>query len=448
MKRNFILLLSAAFILISSCKKETPDPSLPATSPVPGFYSQGSIFILSFERLDTLLITNSGSVPLNWALSIDTGYLSAVPASGVIQAGQLMRVLLKAAPSVPENSSFNTIAKLTGNGVSKEIEIKYGPEDKGRTFLPAETIKDVAFDQLNSMLYFISGNSTSLFRYDLKTAAFDKLPVNYRPTCIGISPDSKYAAIGQDGKVTFVDLANFTVNKTADVGFEVYDIEMSNNDMAYLSANAESGLYGLSLAGASVFNFSIQNFREKQINLALDAGGQFIYCATTQSSDNTVSKMSLGNDTPYLYRSTTHGAGANIWLSENGKLLFGDVGNVFNSDDLSSSGSFSNRGRITYAAHSLKQHSAYVVLNNIFTEVRPDVYVFDPATFALKGTIKMDKYVHINYQATKTELEAEPRFIFYNKDQDELLLVTRLTDVINNIEAPLRFPWSLQRIRL
>ena len=221
---------------------------------------------------------------------------------------------------------------------------------------------DAEFSQFLNAVVAVGESPNRLHIYRPETGAFTSVDLAASPRCVSVSPDGKFAAVGHDHSITYVDLVNATVVKTLAVSTDVLDIVLAGNGFVYafprvdqwefircvnIATNTETAHTGGSIYAGTLAR--------------LHPGGTAMYGADNDVSPSDIEKYSItGGTAAYQYDSPYHGdygMCGDLWISSNGLEIYTACGNVFRSSsdpaiDMTYAGSFSEDGSIRWASHS------------------------------------------------------------------------------------------------
>ena len=87
-------------------------------------------------------------------------------------------------------------------------------------------ITDAYLDQQTDILYFTTGQPNRFVAYDISAKTIIReLSLSHAPSCFSMLEDGSKALIGHSGYITCVDMNSFSVIKTIEVNYNIYDIE-------------------------------------------------------------------------------------------------------------------------------------------------------------------------------------------------------------------------------
>jgi len=87
-------------------------------------------------------------------------------------------------------------------------------------------VTDARLDKTGGILYLTTSQPNRLLAYNTKTKTIDReLALSKAPTCFSLSEDGHQALIGHSGLISCVDMNVFSVTKTLDVNYDIFDIE-------------------------------------------------------------------------------------------------------------------------------------------------------------------------------------------------------------------------------
>jgi hypothetical protein len=150
------------------------------------------------------------------------------------------------------------------------------------------------------------------------------------PTSVSVGPGDRFAAVGHDRLISYVDLQDAQVIKTVGLGSYVYDVVLARNGWIY--ASSRGGEYADVLA-VRVSPEGVEHQRRPALHPytlhKLHPGAESLYGAAPSH----IEKADVSNGMPdYAYRSpflADHPACADLWLSEDGQRIFTACGHVF-----------------------------------------------------------------------------------------------------------------------
>lgn len=154
-------------------------------------------------------------------------------------------------------------------------------------------------------------------------------------TDVSISPNGLWAAIGQDAKVTLIDLSAASITEVFSVPAIVTDLVLTDNGFVYaLGHTTWAGIYTLNTATGEV---NVTNFFDTGL-IRLHPAQNRIYYATHGTSPDDIGRISLDETGAVTGEmdSIYHGyyiMCGNVWPSDDGKLLFTACGSTFTSTE-------------------------------------------------------------------------------------------------------------------
>jgi hypothetical protein len=83
---------------------------------------------------------------------------------------------------------------------------------------------------LNKIIAVASQPSNQLHIYDPVTETDTTVNLNLVPTCVSVSPDGLYAAVGHNAWISYVNLSTGTLVKTVAVTADVFDVVLADNE--------------------------------------------------------------------------------------------------------------------------------------------------------------------------------------------------------------------------
>lgn len=240
-------------------------------------------------------------------------------------------------------------------------------------------VSDAEYSKQLNKIIMVSSNPRQLHIYDPVTEENIDIDLPLTPTCVSVSPDGLYAAVGHDGWISYVNLTTAILEKTLSVTTDVLDIVLAGNGYVYAFPKRDqwenircveitTGAETLS-TGGSIYAGTLAK---------LHPSGNAIYGADNGLSPSDIEKYSIVAGTAvYLYDSPYHGdypMCGDLWVSEDGLRIFTRCGNVFRSSELRGQDMTYN---VSLSGLSLIEHLSHSSLANKVIAI-PGVDWIDP----------------------------------------------------------------------
>jgi hypothetical protein len=288
-------------------------------------------------------------------------------------------------------------------------------------------VVDAEYSKSLDAIVAVAETPNRLHIYRPTAQSFVSVALPAVPSSVSVGPDGKFAAVGHNRSISYVDLENGVLVKTLNVTTDVFDIVLAGNGFVYafprssdsirtvnIASDAETGHSGWSIYGGTLAR--------------LHPGGLWMYGANNGVSPSSMEKYDISAGTAsYKYRSPYHGDYAicgNLWFSEEGSRIYTACGNVFRSTDNSTTdmtyaGKLGDETSIRWASHS--QLSGSVAVLPFFQ--RPsywwgstpparydhEIHYYTPDFLAYQG-----KLVLPTFQKETTSVQWRGRWHFYD----------------------------------
>jgi len=304
------------------------------------------------------------------------------------------------------------------------------------------TITDAWADKSNNILYLATSQPNRLLAYNMKTRTIDReLALSKAPTCFSISEDGHKAIIGHSGLISSVNIDNFSVTKTIEVNYNIFDIEWGTDNWCCYTGPADlqwSNLYWINLdtnetsnSGASLYGGSIlrkvpgQNYIvASEINLS---SGVHIYNSNSKEEE--------------YYIFTYIG---NFWFSETGTYLFSGK-NIYRTSQLFSTTDYAydlppidNFSPVPYQTywidHSSASHSVLILssASDYYFDTQREILQYEDNDYTRVKTYYYDDYYN--------GYPAQAQYVFANGTGDELVVIKNVVSD-NNLND-----WSIEHV--
>jgi hypothetical protein len=288
-------------------------------------------------------------------------------------------------------------------------------------------------NSLNKIIMVASTPSNQLHIYDPVTETDTAVNLNLVPTCVSVSPDGLYAAVGHNAWISYINLSTGTLVKTLSVTADVFDIVLAGNGYVYAFPRIDqwSEIHTVNIStGVETLGTSWAIYAGTRAKL--HPGGTTIYGADNGLSPSDIEKYDIsGGTATYLYDSPYHGdyyMCGDLWMSEDGLRIFTRCGNVFRSspnryssgttpEDMTYNGALQGLTLVKHLSHSQTIGMVAAVPENTYSSTTADtevqIFNYEFLTFSSKVTLPSfvvssasayaghGKYVFYNSSATK-----------------------------------------------
>jgi len=193
--------------------------------------------------------------------------------------------------------------------------------------LPFKVIDAEYSKSLNKIIMVSGTPSNQLHIYDSIGNVDQTIDLSALPSCVSVSPDGLYAAVGHDGTISYVDLISKVVLKTLIVtSGNIFDIILAGNGYIYA---VKDQFIGVEISTGTV------------TASAVPAGGRVRLHPSGMAIYSTIGyaalKFGISSGTPvYLYSSDNipgqyYAVGDDIWITEDGTNLITQSGNIYSA---------------------------------------------------------------------------------------------------------------------
>ena len=428
-----------------------------------GFFGEHTLYELPdsvnfsvFTNQKSIILKNEGNVVIEYGCSTSNGYVFLTETSGAIPVGGQGNIEININRSTMETGTYNSMIFININGKTDTISVTVDNIKEQKTIVESD-ITDAEFSKQKNQLIYVSTNPLSLTIHNVLNKSFDHIPLSFIPICVSVSPDGNHAAVGHDGKVSYVDLISKVVIKTLDVPCYIFDIALTTTGWAYAIPNDGTHTYVqcINFSNNTVTSSTGYSIYDRS-KIKLHPSEKYIYLADNGVSPADLRKLDVQNGTAvFLYDSPYHGdypSGYDLWFSEDGNRIFTKYKSVFKTSELQPLDMLYN-GKITFETSSSYSYKNLVWLdhanakNNLYILATgedyydpnsPFLYIFNATNLVFKSQIALEKYtIPDNFGGGKF-YESEPYFAFCNSAGNKVYVVAKATG------AGLLYEWSIQ----
>jgi hypothetical protein len=353
-------------------------------------------------------VTVTATIGCLWQASSNATWL-AVGAGGVSSGSGT--VTIQAAPNLQTVSRTGTVT-IAGLTYTVTQNAAAAP---GTNPITASPVRPVAADYSTALdrMILVSTNPDLLTIFDPVTGNGQTVALVMPPTALSISTDGLHAAVGHDGRISYVNLANATVEKTLPVTETVYELALGPTDIyafplrdqweAVRVVNIASGtetLWNWIYAGSTAGNIS--------------PNGKYLYINASKRYDITQPLASAFD--------AIIGYNPRQWFSQDGSRLFSGSGQVFRlsdvaAQDLQYNGTLVTNGLTAVADSSLQQVTATVATGSTTDTT---IKFFGQQYLSAIGGISIPQFT-----VGSKSYDAHGRYLFWNTAGNRLFAVVQ-----------------------
>lgn len=397
-----------------------------------------SLGVNYFEDQYKLKIYNAGNVAYDWSAAFNDSYFTLTPANGTLQIRDTVEVTLTPVRAGLGTGDYSTVLAIQNNksgSFNVKTTVRNYLEEK---WLLTDQVVDAEYDDINNVIVTVNSNMT-LKKLDPATSTSTEVAINKIPTCVSISPDGNYAVVGHSGMISYVNLTTMTIEAEHSVSCDAIDVVLAPNGYAYVFPKADQWetIRCIKLStGAETQHSGSSIYAGTRAKL--HPNGTAIYGADRGLSPSDFEKYDIsGGTADYLYDSPYHGDYAfsgDIWISENGNLLFARSGNVFKSTadqttDMVYTGDITSSSQwVITLDHSTEANRVYTIFTtgSLYDEIPSSVVsAFDGTYLTAKGTIDLPQYMQPDCNGGGTLHRSLGYFGFFNSDGTKYYVITK-----------------------
>ncbi len=198
---------------------------------------------------------------------------------------------------------------------------------------------DAEYSDALDRLIMVSASPNRLHIYNPEVGTEQTVDLSAIPTSVSVSPNGKYAAVGHNQSISYVNLSAATLDKTLNVATDVGDIVLAGNGYVHaFPKEAEEGaivrIHSVSIATGTDTEHSGITAISGGIRAVLHPSGESMYgVRTSQYLTEALEKYTISSGVAaYAYDSIYNGEPplcGNLWLTQDGADIFTACGDVF-----------------------------------------------------------------------------------------------------------------------
>lgn len=421
-------------LLFSGCNE---DEIIIPEDPYSAFsVSQDRLNFKNTETTKSFYIKNDGNVPLAWSLAINENFLNAIPSSGEINVSDSVEVNVEVSKDNLGMDRYEAHIQISSDSLPFHLIAVSMVNFTETKWLLQDEIADAEYDKKNDLIIAVTAKTNKLIVIDPERESMKELDLKIPASCVSVSSDGFYAAVGHMGAISYVNLQEMKVEKVIGLTFDVFDVVLTARKWLYAfpGEGQHVHIYAMDLNTDRVFN-SWGTIYDKTIG-KLHPSGKYIYGATTRISPSDFEKydISMGGNAKILYDSPYHGDyefGGNIWISEEGDFLFAKSRNIFTSTeeaatDLKYVKALQGEGQVLCLDHSAKARKTFAVFSNgsYGNTSNSGIRKYDQ-DFNLTGTVPLPKFLSEGKNGIQYVSESEALFGFFNAEGNKFYVLVK-----------------------
>jgi len=391
-----------------------------------------------FENEKTFSINNGDGPTFNWEIINTNPFIQYMPASGSLNSGNstLVKVLIDRAVLTTKVTDLEIrINNDQPQSVAQQINIDFYKEEK---LLISGKVIDAEYNRDKDSLIFVSTEPNEIRKYNSKSGETVALPLNMPPNCVSVSQDGNFAAVGHNGRFSYVDLTTMQLVLMYQVTCDVSDIVLAPNYWVYA--------FPAEYQGTAVRCVNLDNKLESLTEdwavygnekAKLHPTGQYIYTANNGVTPSDFGKLDIREGVAkYLYDSKYHGEfefAGNLWMNENGSRLFAKSRNAFDAaedktTDMLYDGALEGEQFITTMDIHTVAKKLYAILEtgNGYPKI-PDSYIrlYDSNFLTYKSQIKLPGFLKSIENGEGQLYDSEGHFGFFDASGSQFHLLVK-----------------------
>ncbi len=403
---------------------------------------ESSIEFDYFDSQMSLSVRNDGNIAFNWNVDLSAvEYLSADAISGNLTPGQSENITFTLDRSNLESDVFSAsliVSNDYGQSETVAVAVQNYKEEK---WLFDGTVIDAEYDKNNDVIVAVLESPNELRIFDPKTNSSESIALNLPPTCVSVSVDGKFAAVGHNGNFAYVNLSTMEIERNYAVTTDAWDIILAPNDWVYVfpARDQWERIRCIRLSTGVETEHTGNSIRERT-KVKLHPSGIWIYGADNGLSPSDFEKYYIGGGTAeYLYDSPYHGDFAfsgDIWISEDGARLFAKSRNVFNTSsnrdlDMTYNGELVGEGRVMALDYSSDSDLVLAVFSdgNVWDDIPGnEIRKYETDFLGFQGVEELPGFLIPDGSGGGSFYESQGHFVFFNEDGSKYFVLVKVED--------------------
>ena len=415
---------------------------------------------LNFDNTETTKIFrvyNHGEGIAIWRFETLPEWLTVSPANGVVLSYSsadinftcdrsklspgLNSATIYLKSSDPDRPSIAITVTVRVPGIGENIRLLEG------------NIVDLKINKNTNTLYFVTSQPNKLVTYNIvNKEVTHEIALSKAPTCLAISEDFAKAVVGHGGMMSVIDLTAYSVSKTYETDYTVYDAEWADDNwFCYTKANNNTeNLLWMNVSTDESIQTSTGSHILGTADLKKIPNQPYIIAGRKNVSPSGIFVIDIATKTLKSYTHTTLG---DLWFFNEGQLVVTGYSYVMRTSTITAPDGYNlneppSIGELIGEAYRYpawwvdftpESNSIWAILSYhadyYFPPYNGRIYQFEDNDFKLAKTITYNNIFQPDAQTAAYEVEA--RYVFANNEGTELTVLRKGKDNNN---------WSIEFI--
>ncbi len=302
---------------------------------------------------------------------------------------------------------------------------------------------DAEYSKSMDSIILVSSNPNKIHIFDSKTGnQTGVIALDLPPTCVSVGPNGNDAAVGHNGWVSYVDLADTIANiesvKTIPVTTDVFDVVLGGNGFIYAFPKKDQWVQIHSIEIETGKETQNQRGSIRQTTRAkLHPSGTKIYGTDNGLSPSDIERYDISSGTAeYSYDSPYHGdwpINGDLWFSDDGELIFVKGRTVLRSSDDANT-DMTYRGYIDDSIvgpyiqtldHSSKEGKIVLIPSN--SQMDNHIEIYNDSFFNYVGTLMLPPFPNSN-QNGYGFFRSHGKYLFFDASEEHFHVIVQGSD--------------------
>lgn len=292
----------------------------------------------------------------------------------------------------------------------------------GQPFHPLDhRVVDAEYSQSLQRVVMVSAGPATLHLYDPVLRREETVALPTDPTSVGLSADGRFAAVGHDHLVSYVDLGAGAIVRTYPVSANLSDVVLADNGRLYAFRSTGQAYPGISVVDLETGTEQVVG--DGGSRGCLRPGAQTLYVVNGHVFPEGRESYDISGGSAFLiHRSPfwgTHEYCGNLWFSEDGQRIFSACGETFRASssrdqDMRFTGALPNTEGVRSLAHASSVHHVIAiprsasVFGDPLTDTRLQLY--HEWSLEYRGAMQLPSFA-----VDDQSFAAHGRFVFFDE---------------------------------
>ncbi len=397
-------------------------------------------YTLNFDFDDlhkNIEITNIGNSNYQWTFASDNPAVSCFPNSGNLKINEKIELQIDVDRNKCLSGYLNNFIYIidpnNDTTLSIPIKINHYREDK---LLIEGNVVDAIYNKATDRLICVIEQPNKLLIIDINDDSVEDIPLKVVPNCLSVTKNGKYAAVGHDAYISYINLSTKLETDFISVPYNIGNVVLAPNAWTYFVDNLNNHEY-LGCIDANKDNIkTLKTTSSRESSIILHPSNQYIYT-------NTGSKYDIREDTlKFLYSYPRNQGydweGSGVIITSDKNTIVTNSGQIYKlsdkeAEDMTYIGKIYFEDDLEWLTYSSETNKFAGLENNYYLTMERNVSdimtIHDATSYSKLESISLPYFGYLNAQQEYQLSRSASKYCFFNKYGTKIITLMHTTSI-------------------